>query len=151
MGLNLERPPDLVTLFRHRVRPVVHCTHSNSTVEKRAQVHESTNDAHSETSNCVQNFHNSSVATALPQEPNSLETLTHTSDSSINDRKEANSKSMGSPCADVLPSSIVNSDPLIQSSNSTNLQHSARALKEELQHSVEDVRQKLHSFFSKSH
>lgn len=160
VGLNLERPPDLVTLFRHRMRPVVHCTQIAPTEEKGMQTDTSNNDAHSEIRNAspssrVEHFQDTSGTTMPPQEPDPslfkpLETETQTNDKFLDDHKADYSIRAESPYEN-SPSSVEHSNPSVPPSSSTNLQHSARALKEELQHSVEDVRHRLQSFFSKSY
>lgn len=132
VGLNIERPPDFLTMFRHshRLKWFSHTTQLN--------------DAGTQTTEIFQEN----------------ETLDLTLQTSI--EESTNSDNASSPFSSIttpnVPNALVNAqnpsstskDQYPHSVSSVSLQNSSRGLKDELHQGVVDVRHKFNQLFSKS-
>lgn len=153
VGLNVERPPDLVTLFRHRSRPLVQ-SHNTQTEETGTQTWKTSPNIAADAPSIPPTEYPSHDENIIPtsvekptQEPK-LKNHKLPESSSASDCSLIHNHQEAGEAEPQASQSVVHSD---LPNSSTHLQHSARVFKEELQHGVEDVRQKLHSFFSRSH
>lgn len=165
VGLNVERPADLLTIYRHRLRPVLPVstirmdnvetqtdeTHDSDSSDLTMQLGASTE----ESGNNSYDISTSSAPNLKPEpQANSLithrDTISSNNTYSFSNNHFHSSRSIDS-CVSVPLTTPHYEQNNIQSAfpQSVHLQNSARALKEELQQGVEDVCQKLNNFFGK--
>lgn len=161
----MERPADLLSIYRHRFRPVLPInTVRMDDVETQT---EETNDSDSsdltmqlcasteESGNNSYDVSTSSVPTSK-SEPQTISLTTHR-DSIVSNIPVSISNSRSPSVRSIdssIPMPLTNAHFELNSiqtafPQSAQLQNSARALKEELQQGVEDVCQKLNNFFGK--
>lgn len=166
VGLNVERPADLLTIYRHRSRSVCQAPIAR-TDDAETQTDETAND--SDTSDLTmqlgasaeESCNNSHDVSLLPS---STKTEVKAVSVAIHGVRESPLTASSLPFNSTHPNmNAENSARLTMPISGTyfephqfpssfsqpaHLQNSARALKEELQQGVEDVCQKLNSFFS---
>jgi hypothetical protein len=162
VGLNTERPPDLLSIYRHRNRPFHH--HAVQTVQAETQTNESSDNlllhesdsadvtiqmgCVSGTSICADESQDINAALSKPE-------LTVSSSAPIRPSTVAASQLPSSSGSQQIPASHSSvkfephSAPFPHPPPPLQIEKSARALKDELQQGVEDVCQKLNSFFGK--
>ena len=164
MGLNTERPPDLLNIFRHRTRPLF------AQVAQTADEETQTDDFPHETDSADTTIQ---MSCGLNAEESGLSVINRSQDTSVQLVESAKftaatvvttpSSTITTAAPSTAPAHVPASLPAVTNINRpqpltpysapfpqpVQLQHSARALKDELQQGVEDVCQKLNSFFGK--
>lgn len=142
----MERPADLLTIYRHRSRSACIAPIISRTDDAETQTDETAND--SDTSDLTmqlgaeESCNNS--CTDVPSTKTEVKAVPQPAASSlasnpIHPNNSEHSTRLAMPEPHQLPSAFP---------QSAHLQNSARALKDELQQGVEDVCQKLNSFFN---
>lgn len=167
VGLNMERPADLLTMYRHRFRPACPAQIAQ-TEDVETQTEDSSNDSSDLTmqlgGSAEESGNNSYDVSSLPSstkpEVKVVSVPTHdirdsmiTKTSSFN-TFHPNLEKPSTVSVATLPTPVMATrfDPHYippAFPQQVQLQNSARALKEELQQGVEDVCQKFNSFFNK--
>lgn len=152
----MERPADLLTIYRHRFRPAgqIHIVQTENTETQ-------TEDAANESSDLTMQLGGSAEESVnnsydVSSVPSTTKTEVRVASVSAYDIRESMITNVQKPTSAVttLPMPVVSTrfeshhiSPVFP--QQAQLQNSARALKEELQQGVEDVCQKLNSFFNK--
>ena len=168
VGLNMERPVSLLTMYRQRFRPAFPAQ-IVQTGNSETQTEDTSNDSSDLTmqlgGSTEESGNNSYDISSLPSSTKSEGKIVSVpTQHDIRESMISKSLSFNASHLNVEKPSTVSLAPLPRSLMATRfdphhipptfpqqvqLQNSARALKEELQQGVEDVCQKLNSFFSK--